>query len=175
MPLIPNSQTFHASASGTDISAMADNLQECMDSVLLGAGRNITVHLPAGKTPCSSSSCVFDSLYKRYIGENGILCEVCKGQGFIVEPRYTLYVANIRWATEPFNQSSRGTEELYSPGRLGANFVRTKMVASAYDHIKESIGATIDGRNVELFEEPRQTGFGDNLFYTVCWWKANNL
>ena len=175
MPLINNSQSFHPSASGTAIAAMANEFQECMDSVLLGAGRNVTIHLPAGKSPCPSVTCVFDSVYKRYIGVNGILCEVCKGQGFIIEPRYTVYMANIRWANEPINQQSKSIEELYSPGRLTVNFARTKFVASAFDHVKESIGATIDGRNVELFQEPRQTGFGESILYTVCWWKAINL
>lgn len=145
-----------------------------MDTVLVGLGRNITIHLPPSKGPCPDITCKYNSTYQRYIGTNGKICETCKGQGFLVEGRQTIYVANIRWTSEPFNQATNILEK-FPAGRVGVNFVRTKTVASSKDHVRESIGATIDGNNVELFREPRTTGFGASpLLYLISWWKVVN-
>ncbi len=174
MAIIPNAQSFPTLASGTLIN-LAPTFQNTIDTVLTGLGRDITIHLPAGKSPCPDVTCKFNSTYQRYTGSGGKICETCKGQGFIVEPRQTIYIANIRWTNEPFNESTRNIQEVFEPGRLGANFIRTKTVAVSLDHIRESIGATIDGINVELFREPRQTGFGRApLLYLVSWWKVVN-
>ena len=108
------------------------------------------------------------------MGANNKVCEVCKGQGFLIEPRQTVYVANIRWTDEPFNESTRHIQERHIVGRLGQNFCRTKMQVTARDHVRQSVGATIDGIDVELFEEPRVTGFNGSLLYVVSWWKVAN-
>lgn len=145
-----------------------------MDTVLTGLGRDITIHLPPSKSPCTDVDCKYNSTYQRYTGTNGKICETCRGQGFLVESRQTIYIANIRWTAEPFNEST-GVQEKFPAGRVGVNFVRTKTVATSKDHIRESIGATIDTTNVELFREPRQTGFGrDPLLYVISWWKVVN-
>ena len=146
-----------------------------MDTVLTGLGRDITIHLPPSKSPCPDITCKFNSTYQRYVGTNGKICETCRGQGFLVEGNQTIYIANIRWTDEPFNESTRNIQEAFPPGRLGANFVRTKTVASSMDHLRQSVGATVDGINVELFMEPRFTGFGAApLLYTITWWKVVN-
>lgn len=139
-----------------------------MDMVLAGAGRDITIHLPPSKMPCPSPDCRFNSMYKKYVGVDGAICRDCAGQGFVQEPRQTIYTANIRWINEPLF-GTRG-QELIVAGRMLPNVVRTKTVSSSIDHIKESVGATIDGIDVELFEEPRPVGFV-NVTYTVALWK----
>jgi len=172
MAIVPNSQAFLPLPSG-QLIALQPQFKDAMDTVLTGLGRDITIHLPAGKNPCTDINCKYNSTYQRYTGSNGKICEACKGQGFLVEPMQTIYIANIRWTNEPFNQASKSIKEISEPGRIGANFVRTKTVASSKDHIRKSIGATIDGENVELFREPRQTAFGD-ILYTISWWKVVN-
>ena len=174
MAIIPNAQSFPTLPSGNLIN-LKPTFQNQMDTVLTGLGRDITIHLPPSKSPCPDITCKYNSTYQRYIGTNGKICEVCKGQGFLVENNQTVYIANIRWTNEPFNQSTRNIEEIFEVGRLGVNFVRTKTVASSITHIRTSIGATIDGFNVELFQAPRHTGFGINpLLYTISWWKVVN-
>jgi hypothetical protein len=174
MPLIINTQDFVSTASGVlDSTAVAAQFHESMDVVLLTCGRDIIVHLPPTKSRCISSDCVFNVTYKRYINIYGQVCENCKGEGFVVEPRWTSYKANIRWTDEPYNES-RSIQESQSFGRIGADFVRTKTVLTSFDHIKVSQMATIDGLNVQLHEEPRYTGFGGSLFYVVAWWKKVN-
>ena len=108
------------------------------------------------------------------MGTNNKICEDCKGQGFVVEPRQTVYKANLRWTDEPFNESTRNIQEIGTPGRLGSNFLRMKTVQVSQVHIRESIGASVDGINLELFEEPRYTGFGGQLLYVISWWKVVN-
>lgn len=172
MTIISNSQSFSTLPSGLLINMRSD-FKNSMDTVLTGLGRNITIHLPAGKSPCPSSDCKYNSTYQRYTGINGKICEACKGQGFIVEPRQTIYLANIRWTNEPFNQANSNIKEISPAGRIGSDFVRTKTVYSSMDHVRKSIGCTIDGINVELFKEPRPIAFGD-LLYTISWWKVVN-
>ncbi len=174
MAIIPNSQSFNPAASGTLISSLSAQFHASMDTVLVGMGRDVTIHLPPTKTPCPSSECVFNSFYKRYMGTNEKICEACKGQGFVVETRQTVYTANLRWTDEPFNESRRNIEEKQPVGRMGQNFLRMKTVAVSHDHIRQSIGATVDTINCELFEEPRYTGFGGQLFYVISWWKVVN-
>lgn len=154
MVQIGNSQSFIAGASGiVGGTTMQDMFQTAMDGVMVGLGRDVVVHLPPSKSPCASSDCIYNSTYQRYIGRDGKICETCRGQGFVLEPRWTVYRANIRWTDEPYNEA-RNPQEKYEPGRLGQDFVRTKFVAAAFDHIKQSVGATIDGVDVELFEQP---------------------
>lgn len=175
MAIIPNNQSFSPNASGIVISSLSGDFKTAIDTVMLGLGRDITIHLPPSKSPCSDVTCKYNSTYQRYTGTNGRICETCKGQGFLVENNQTIYIANIRWANEPFNESTTNIQEKFPLGRLGVNFVRTKTVASSFNHVRTSIGATIDGINVELFQPPRQTGFGASpVLYAISWWKVVN-
>ncbi len=173
MGLINNLQSFTTGASGVVNASAKARFKRAMDIVLVDLGRDVTMHLEPSRTACADPNCAYDSFYKRYLGNNGQVCQSCRGQGFTLEPRFTIYRANIRWTNEPYNNESSEIEEQQSFGRLGADFVRTKMVQVAFDDIKDSIGATIDNINVELFEEPRFVGFGD-LLYTVAIWKVSN-
>jgi len=173
MTIVSNSQSFGTLPSGQILNLRSD-FKDTMDTILVSLGRDITIHLPATKSPCTDVSCKFNSTYKRYIGTDGKICTACKGQGFLVEPRQTIYKANIRWTNEPFNESTSNIQEKFEPGRVGVDFVRTKTVVASKDHVRESVGATIDGVNVELFREPRQTGFGEPVLYLIAWWKIVN-
>lgn len=172
MTLIGNLQSFTAGASGIIGAGAQQQFKRAMDTVMTDLGRDITVHLDPAKMDCTDPDCAYDSFYKRHISVNGQVCQTCKGQGFIYEPRQTIYRANIRWTDEPFNLSARGlpVEDGLEFGRFGVNFCRTKTVESSFNHIKGSIGATIDGINVELVENPRYTAFG-NILYVVSIWK----
>lgn len=171
MGFISNSQSI--TASGTFGSSSLTKFQNAMDTVLYDLGRDITIHLPPSKGQCASPDCQFDSFYKRYLSTNGQVCQTCQGQGFTYEQNYTIYRANLRWTNEPYNNSKTIAED-QSIGRIGVNFCRVKTVESSMSHIKESIGATIDGINVELFDQPRYTGFAGSLLYTISIWKVVN-
>lgn len=174
MSIVSANQSFSASASGIAIQNLFSKWEAAMDTNLLGFGRNVTLHLKPAKQACPDVNCSFNSFYKRYMGTNNKVCETCKGQGFLIEPRQSIYIANIRWTDEPFNESTRNIEEQHVVGRMGANFARTKMNFGATSHIREAIGATIDGIDVELFDEPRFTGFGGRVKYVVAVWKVVN-
>jgi hypothetical protein len=174
MAIIQNNQAFIPLPSGQLINSLT-TFKNQIDTVLTGLGRNITLHLPPSKSPCLSVNCKYNSTYQIYTGINGKVCESCRGQGFVIETRQTIYIANIRWTNEPFNEGSNSIEK-FEPGRFGVNFVRTKTVDSSFEHINTSVGATIDGVNVELIRQPRHTGFGRApLLYVVSWWKEVNI
>jgi hypothetical protein len=130
------------------------------------------LHLPPQKSSCPGA-CKFNSAYKKFIGTNGQLCRECKGSGFLLEPRQTLYRANIRWTDEPLDKSNR-TGQNTTAGRVFTSLVRTKTVIESYDDILKSIGATVDGEPVKLFNNPRKTGFGNKLMYVVTFWEITN-
>lgn len=173
MGYISNNQSFNSSASGLISSTTVSQFRNVIDSVMIGMGRNITIHLPPTKQQCPDVSCSFNPFYKKFTRNDGKICDSCKGQGFLIEPRYTVYIANMRWTNESLNESSN-IQERYEIGRVKQNLLRVKTVASSMSHIRESIGATVDGINLELSEEPRYTGLGGTLLYVVSLWKAMN-
>ena len=171
MVIVTNNQSFHASASGSLVSDLADTFKQQMDTVLLG-GRDITLHLPPKKTPCSAG-CKYNSTYKRYMGQNQALCSSCQGDGFIKQTRQTLYRANIRW-TDEILDASKATSQDTIGGRVFQSLVRTKTVIDSYDHILECEGATIDGIHCILWNDPRVTGWNGNLYYVISYWQKAN-
>lgn len=173
MAIVQNNQSFSPYASGYALDALITPFKAATDAILLDLGRDVTIHLPPSKQKCSDPTCKFNSFYKKFTGPTNKLCELCKGQGFILEPRQTIYRANLRWTNEAFNEA-RNINERHEVGRIGQNFLRMKTVADSMTHIRQSIGATIDTIDVELFEEPRYTGFGRNLLYVISWWKVVN-
>lgn len=172
MAIVSNNQSFSASASGTAISALSSQFRTAMDSVMLGAGRDVTLHLPPAKMPCPVG-CRFNQSYNKFIGTNGQPCRSCGGDGFQFEPRQTVYTANIRWITDPLNPTSVGGQATIG-GRIFTADVRTKMVVAAHNHILECIGAEIDGIPVKLVTDPVPTGFGGSVFYVIAFWEKKN-
>jgi len=142
-----------------------------MDTVLRG-GREISIDLPPAQADCPAA-CRYNPTYDKYQGDNGAICKDCKGRGFIVDPRFTVYKCNRRWTNEAFDKPLNTGQET-TGGRIVGNFVRTKTIIDSFDHIEQSIGATIDGEKVKLYKEPRKTGFGDELYYVVSWWERMN-
>lgn len=172
MSLISNLQMFVTGASGL-INTSDQVFKKSMDTVINDLGRDIQIHLPPSKSPCSSPDCRFDSFYKKYVSSNGAVCSDCKGQGFFLEPRRTIYKANIRWTDNPYTDSTSSAEPVdMQVGRFGVNFVRTKTVAESFTNIQGSVGATIDGIDVELFHQPRYTAWGPQLLYVATYWKV---
>ncbi len=163
--LVPNSQLFSSFSSGLIPAAAHNQFKERMDGVLYGLGRDVTVHLKPTKARCGAT-CVYNQTYKKWTDSSNQLCSSCKGEGWALEHRQTIYKANIRWTNQPYGDDA-------APIRTSENFVRTKMVYAALEHIKESIGAIVDGVNVELLQQPRTTGFGATpLLYCVAIWKV---
>jgi len=171
MSIVPNSQSFSPQASGTLVSSLASRFKAGMDTVLLG-GRDITLHLPPAKTACPFG-CKFNSTYNRFLGLDGKMCRTCKGQGFLVEPRQTIYRANIRWTNETLASKRAGGEDTPA-GRISENLIRTKTVIESLNHIKQALSADIDGTNCILWEEPRPHGWGGQLFYVTSFWQKSN-
>lgn len=171
MVLIPNNQTFSPAASGIIVTGLLPVFRAQIDTVLLG-GRDITLNLPPARQPCPLA-CKFNSSYGKFIGTAGALCRGCAGQGFVFEPRQTIYRANIRHTDEPLPQTRGGGEDTPG-GRVFEALVRTKTVIESYDHILEAVSADIDGIKYTLWNDPRQTGWGDTLLYVVTFWKKVN-
>lgn len=171
MAVVSNNQSFAVGASGTLIQGAASQFQTAMDTVLLGMGRNITLHLQPTKTRCPDPTCRYNDTYKKFMGQNGAPCRTCGGEGFFLEPRQTVYIANIRWLDDPL--VAPGSEEAVA-GRMYMADVRTKTVAVSFNDILNCVAAEIDGIPVKLKTEPRRTGFGGNLYYTVAFWERQN-
>lgn len=172
MGQVSNSQSFSAGASGVIVTGKTALFKRKMDSLLLG-GWDFTIDLPPHKTDCPSSTCKYNPVYDRYVDLQGGPCRACAGQGFIFEPRWTVYKCNRRWTNEPLDKSENTGEKTVA-GRVFGNFVRIKTVAAAWNHIHQSIGGTIDGVKVKLYEEPRYTGWGGTNLYIVSWWERVN-
>lgn len=168
MSIVPNNQSFDSASNSTLLSGLVGKFKIAMDTVLQG-GRNITIHLPPLKSICPSA-CKFNSAYKKFTSSTGGLCPDCRGEGYKLEQRQTIYMANIRQIKQPIDNPD-GDGQDTNAGRVSQKTVRTKTVIAAYDHIVSSIGATIDGEQYKLDTEPEKIGFGDTLLYAVTLWK----
>lgn len=142
-----------------------------MHTMLIG-GRDISLDLPPGKEPCPAA-CKYNSTYNMYTGDGTALCGACGGRGFILEQRQTIYRANIRHIDENLD-SGRGGGEDTPAGRVFETLIRTKTHIVSFDHINQCLGATIDGIKCTLWGDPRQTGWGDTLYFVVAYWKKAN-
>ncbi len=168
MGVVLNDQSFHLSSDGTLLPSLVNKFKISMDTVLRG-GRNITIHLPPIKMSCGGG-CKFNSSYKKFTSPTGGLCTACRGEGFKLEQRQTIYKANIRQMKNPIEDIEVGGQQT-TAGKLSQKIVRTKTVIAAFDHISGSIGATIDGEQYKLWAEPEKIGFGGTLLYCVARWK----
>lgn len=172
MVLIPNGETWSPGASGTVVTRHNTLFKKRMDSVLLG-GRDILIDLPPSKTPCTSADCKYNPTYDHYVGVNGAICRDCRGQGYDFTHRQVTYKCNRRWTSEPQDRPLAGKQNTEG-GRIYANFVRVKTHIASYDFILSSVGATIDDQKVKLFQEPRKTGWNDEIYYVISWWQKAN-
>jgi len=168
MTIISNDQTFSSSSDSSLGANLLAQFKAAADTVLQ-AGRDITIHLQPSKSNCPAA-CRFNSSYKKYMGTSGGPCKACGGVGFIYEQRQTIYMANIRQIKEPFDNAKSGGQDTPA-GRVSQKLTRTKTVIESYDHIIKSLGATIDGEEYKLWDEPAKTGFGGTLLYVVTTWQ----
>lgn len=172
MVLVSNGETFAPGASGVTVTNRLGIFRKKMDSLLLG-GRDIVIDLSPIKTPCASSTCKFNPIYNKFVGVNQAICQACKGRGFTFEQRQVQYKCNRRWTNEPFDRPLVGRQN-NEGGRIYGNFVRTKTHIASFNFISQSLGATIDGLKVKLFQEPRKTGWNNEIFYVIAWWQRTN-
>ena len=172
MSIVSNNESFNAASSGTIVDSLGGLFERQMHTVLLG-GRDISLDLAPVKTPCTAG-CKYNSTYNRYAGANGTaVCRACGGEGFILEPRQTIYKANIRWTDETLSNARGGNEDTPA-GRISESLIRTKTHIASFDHINQCLGATIDGIKCTLWDEPRVTGWGGQLYFVVSFWKKAN-
>lgn len=162
--IVQPNQSFSSYASGLIPPGLGTIFKENMDAVVYSMGRDVSINLKPAKSPCLAG-CVFNSFYKKFTNATNQICSDCRGEGSVNETRQVAYKANIRWMNQPY-------DDVGQPVRTSENYVRTKMQVGAFDHIKESIGANVDGTNIELFQEPRKTGFMSQLLYVVAIWKV---
>ncbi len=167
MSVVSNNESFDGSSNATLLSSLVGKFKIAMDTVLQG-GRDITIHLLPIKTACGMG-CKFNSSYKKFTTTSGGLCSACRGEGFKLEQRQTVYKANIRQEKKPIEDGPGGQET--NAGKVSQKIVRTKTVIAAFDHITSSVGATIDGEQYKLWSEPEKVGFGGTLLYCVARWQ----
>ena len=168
MAIVPNNESFDSASDGTLLPGLVGKFKISMDTVLQG-GRYITIHLPPTKMSCGGG-CKYNSSYKKFTTTTGGLCSACRGEGFKLEQRQTIYTANIRQIKNPIEDSESGGQET-NAGKISQKIVRTKTVIASFDHISNSIGATIDGEQYKLWADPEKVGFGGTLFYCISRWK----
>lgn len=144
-----------------------------MDTVMLGMGRDLTLHLQPTKTRCPAPDCRYAQTYEKFIGANGQICRSCGGQGYFLEPRQTVYTANIRWIDGDLATAEKGGKDTPA-GRVIDADVRTKTVYASLADINNCVSAEIDGKPVKLKTSPRVTGFGGQLLYVVSYWEETN-
>jgi hypothetical protein len=176
MPIIPNNESFSTGASGVLVTAHTAIFKKQMDSLLMG-GHDITLDLPAASTDCPDPNCRYNQTYSQYMGLSGGLCSTCKGKGKIYEHRQTIYKCNRRWQNKPIDRTLTGNQATEG-GRIHANVVRVKTHIASFNHIMQSLGATLNGQKLKLIEEPRKTGWNGTNLYVISWWerasKLNN-
>lgn len=161
--IVSNGQDLSGAQSGLMLPKLA-KFKSAMDGMLL-EGWTITLDLNPQKTDCPAG-CRYSPAFNMNVGANNALCPSCKGQGFLFEPRQTIYNCNRRWTNTPYEKSPGGM--------IFGNYVRTKTVIQSFNHIQESLGATIDGVKVKLFQEPRKTGWAGTDLYVITWWERVN-
>ena len=176
MPIIPNDESFDVASSGLITSTFNGIFRRKMDSVLMG-GTDIVIDLPPSSDPCPDPGCRYNQTYSQWMGSDGGLCSTCMGKGKIYEHRQTVYKCNKRWDNKPIDRALTGNQATQG-GRIHANVVRIKTHIASFDHITQSLGATLDGQKIKLVEEPRKTGWDGENFYVISWWqrasKKNN-
>lgn len=170
MSLVPNSEDLTGALSGLMV-ASTTRFKNTMDGLLVD-GWVITLDLPAVKLPCPAN-CTFNPTYDKYVGVNTLICPVCKGQGSVFEQRQTNYKCNRRWTNNPLDKSSNGGQNTLG-GMVFGNYVRVKTHISSFNHIQQSLGATLDGLKLKLYEEPRKTGWAGTDLYVISWWERAN-
>ena len=176
MPIIPNNESFEPLASGALVTQFTQVFKQQMDSVLLG-GHNITIDLPPSTSDCPDPDCRYNQSFDTYMSNTGGPCPTCGGTGRVYEHRQTVYKCNRRWENNPIDRTLTGGQATEG-GRIHANVVRVKTHIASFDHITQSLGATLDGQKIKLIEEPRKTGWGGTNLYVISWWerasKKNN-
>jgi len=176
MAIIANGESFSADASGIIVSRHAAIFKSKMDSVLM-AGYDFTIDLPPRSDDCPDVGCRYNQTYGQYMTLAGGLCSTCMGKGKIYEHRQTIYKCNRRWENRPIDRALTGGQATEG-GRVHADVVRIKTHIASFDHIMQSLGATLNGQKLKMIEEPRKTGWGSELFYVISWWirssKKNN-
>jgi len=165
---VANSEYFHPDSSSTLIPSLIAKFKISMDTMLQG-GRDVIIHLPPEKSQCPGS-CRFNSAYKKFISATGGICSTCKGEGYLLEHRYTTYKANIRHIDMPLESADSGGQDTPA-GRISQRVVRTKMALIAYTHLQKCLGATIDGEEYKLHGDLEKTGFAGTVLYVVATWK----
>lgn len=163
---IANSEAFTPYSSGL-VTSLGTTFKAAMDTVLI-AGRNLVLDLPPAQQSCNAN-CKYNPTYDRFTEPNGRVCGACGGRGFVNIGRQTTYKCNRRWTNEPYEQLGQGEDTV--GGRIIGNFVRVKTHIASLAHIKEAKGATLDGVKITLYEEPRKTGWADQVYYLVSWWE----
>lgn len=170
MTLIANLQSFNTAMSGI-VGVHTTKFKDAMDALLI-EGYDLILDLPAARQECPTG-CRFNQTYKQYMDETGGKCRECKGTGFVFETRQTQYKCNRRWTNEPLDQALSGNQATQG-GRIYGNFVRVKTVIESFNHIQDSLGATLDGVKIKLYREPRKTGWANTNLYVISWWERAN-
>ena len=151
--------------------------KETIDQVIADLGRTVTLYFSPSASGCpncfagpdGSSNGLYDGANPFPLGgafnkpfPTGGRCPVCKTSHKILTEQSKDYTANIGRAPKDSDFTQEGT----SP----ENVVTTKMQIVAFDDIKRSKKALIDGELYVLLRDPIKTGL-QNLDYVRAFWR----
>lgn len=148
MVTVNNNQDLTAS-SGISFGSTFDSLYHSMiDNAMAEIGENITLHLPPGRTACTDSQCSYDP----FQGRATRYCPTCRGTGFIVTTRDTIYKAQI-------TVGPRELDDNNPAGRLEVNECRITTVIESYEDLRKTERFTVRGEKYQLKSGPKIVGF----------------
>ena len=155
---------------------LKDQFKETIDQVIADLGRPVRLFFQPSASGCpncfagpdGSSNGLYDSSNVNPVGgrlnkpfPNGGICPVCKGSHEILTEQSVIYTATIGRASKDLDFSQEGV--------FPENVVTTKMQIVAFEDIKRSTKALIDGEIFTLLRDPVKTGLQD-LFYVRAYW-----
>lgn len=151
--------------------------KETIDQIIADLGRSVTLFFQPSSSGCSncgmgpdgSSNGIYNSSNPFALGgplhkpfPNFGVCPVCIGDHKIKTQQSTTYTSTVGRAPKDLDFSQEGT--------FPENVVITKMQIVAFDDIKRTIKAKIDGEFYTRLRDPVKTGLKD-LSHVRTFWK----
>lgn len=157
-------------------STLKELFNDTLDQLISDLGRSVRLYFEPSASGCSNcglgpdggSNGIYNAANPYPVGQykrafpNGAVCPVCRGTHNIYTEQYATYTALINRKPKnlDYTKLNINPENVYS----------TKMVMAAFEDIKRTKKALIDGEWCVRLQDPVKTGLKD-LKYCKCFWK----